>query len=66
VSGLGDLALLGAIKAFARGKRWHVRCAVCGGTIVATDVTALGKGLLAHTHDGEVDLTIQSGARIGT
>jgi hypothetical protein len=63
---LADLALLTAIKGFARGKRWQVHCAACGETHDAPDVSTLGKTLLAHTHDGDVNLTIKSGARIGT
>jgi hypothetical protein len=64
VSGLADLALLAAIKGFARGKRWQVHCASCGQTVLTSDVSELGKALLAHRHDGDVALTIKSGARI--
>jgi hypothetical protein len=60
VSGLGDLALLGAIKAFAKGKRWRVLCGTCGAALFYTDVSGLGRGLLDHAHGGDVSLTIRS------
>lgn len=65
MSGLGDIALLAAIKGFARGKRWRVVCATCGDTRIAGTARELGEALFAHTHDGEVNLTIQSGKRTG-
>lgn len=40
---LADVALLSAIKAFARGKRWQVDCATCGKERLCLDVSDLGR-----------------------
>ena len=57
---LRDLALLTAIKAYAAGKRWRVACATCGWARIVDDVNDLGRALLAHGHDGNVNLTISA------
>lgn len=62
---IAETMLLAAIKAFAKGKRWRVKCGTCGDTHVVGEVVDLGRTLIEHAHGGEVDITIQSGTRTG-
>jgi hypothetical protein len=62
---LKELALANKLRAFAKGKRFQVVCALCGTTEVAVDVQDLGRMLLAHVHEGDIGVTVSTGSRMG-